>query len=129
MVREFEITGTATAPDAPSILRFVRSRRPTETSPIALAFDDLGPVGSDLWNILVRELRGLAVYLLGSTRQEDHLALISNQSDTDVIHVQLDAALAQSLWEKAVVCRGDELDALARAIRAIGGPPARASTS
>ena len=98
-MRWFEIAGTATAPDAPSILRFVRSRRPTETSPIALAFDDLGPVGSDLWNILVRELRGLAVYLLGSTRQED-LALISNQSDTDVIHVQLDAALAQSLWEK-----------------------------
>ena len=98
-MRWFEITGTATAPDAPSILRFVRSRRPTETSPIALAFDDIGPVGSDLWNVLVRELRGLAVYLLGSTRQED-LALISNQSDTDTIHVHLDAALAQSLWQK-----------------------------
>ncbi|MCY3841102.1 MAG: hypothetical protein OXH09_21065 [Gammaproteobacteria bacterium] len=98
-MRWFEITGTATAPDASSILRFVRSRRPTETSPIALAFDDIGPVGSDLWNVLVRELRGLPVFLLGSTRQED-LALISNHSDTDIIHVQLNAVLAQSLWQK-----------------------------
>ena len=98
-MRWFEITGTATARDAPSIIRFVRSRRPTETSPFALAFDDIGPVGSDLWNVLIRELRGLAVYILGSTRQED-VALISNQSDTDTIHVDLDAALAQSLWQK-----------------------------
>ena len=98
-MRWFEITGTATARDAPSIIRFVRSRRPTETSPIALAFDDIGPVGSDLWNLLIRELRGFAVYILGSTRQED-LALISNRSDTDTMHVDLDAALAQSLWQK-----------------------------
>ena len=98
-MRWFEVTGTATAPDASSILRFVRSRRPTETSPIALAFDDIGPVGSDLWNVLVRELRGLAVCLLGTTRQED-VALISNQSDTKTIHVDLDAGLAQSLWQK-----------------------------
>ena len=99
-MRWFEITSTATATDAPSIMRFIRSRRPTETSPIALAFDDIGPVGSDLWNVLARELRGLsAVYLLGSIRQED-LALVSNQSDTDTISVQLDAVLAQSVWQK-----------------------------
>ena len=36
-MRWFEITSTATATDAPSIMRFIRSRRPTETSPIALA--------------------------------------------------------------------------------------------
>ena len=99
-MRWFEITSSATATDAPSIVRFIRSRRPTETSPIALAFDDIGPVGSDLWNVLVRELRGLpAVYLLGSVRQED-LTLISNQSDTDTIPVQLDGTLAESIWRK-----------------------------
>ena len=80
-MRWFEIARTATATHAASLMRFIRSRRPTEESPIAVAFDDIGPVGSDLWNVLVRELRGLpAVYLLGSVRQED-LALISNQSD------------------------------------------------
>ena len=99
-MRWFEITRTATATHAPSLMRFIRSRRPTEKSPIAVAFDDIGPVGSDLWNVLVRELRGLpAVYLLGSVRQED-LALISNQSDTDIIPVHLDAALAQTVWQK-----------------------------
>ena len=99
-MRWFEITCTATATDAHSIIRFIRSRRPTESSPIALAFDDIGPVGSDLWNVLAREVRGLpAVYLLGSVRHEDS-ALISNQSDTSTIPVQLDAALAQSVWQK-----------------------------
>ena len=99
-MRWFEINGAATATDAHSIMRFIRSRRPVETSPIALAFDEIGPGGSELWNALARELRGLpAVYLLGSIRQED-LALISNQSDTDTIPIQLDAALAKSVWQK-----------------------------
>ena len=103
-MRLFEISGAATAPtDAHPIMRFIRSRRPGETSPIALAFDDIGPGGSDLWNVLASELRGLpAVYLLGSVRQED-LALISNQSDTDIIPIQLDAALAESVWQKLSV--------------------------
>ena len=98
--RWFEIGRTATATDASSIMRFIRSRRPAKTSPIALAFDDIGSVGSDLWNVLARELRGLpGVYLLGSIRQED-LALISNQADVDIISIRLDEALAQSVWEK-----------------------------
>ena len=104
-MRWFEITSTATATHAPSIMRFIRSRRPTETSPIALAFDDIGPVGSDLWNVLARELRGLpAVYLLGSVREED-LDLVANRSDTDIIPVHLDAALARTIWQKLSTAR------------------------
>ena len=102
-MRWFEISGAATAADAHSIMRFIRSRRPAETSPISLAFDEIGPGGSDLWNVLARELRGLpAVYLLGSVRQEN-LALISNQSDTETIPIRLDAALAKSVWRKLSV--------------------------
>ena len=103
-MRWFEITSTANRNQRPrrSFASFARAR-PTETSPIALAFDDIGPGAGDLWNVLVRELRGLPeVYLLGSARQED-LALIANQSDTDIIPVHLDAALAQSVWQKLSV--------------------------
>ena len=99
-MRWFEITSTATVTQAPPILRFIRSRRPTEISPIAIALDDIGPLGGDLWNALARELRGLpSVYLLGSIRRED-LALISNRSDTEIIPVHLDPALAQTIWQR-----------------------------
>ena len=70
---------------AEAIARFVRARHPTDTSPIGLVFDEIGSTNSDLWNVLVRELRGLpAVYLLGSVRQED-VDLIADQSDTALI--------------------------------------------
>ncbi len=98
--RWFQITGTATMTHADAILRFIRARRPTETSPIGLAFDEVGSASSDLWNALVRELRGLSsVYFLGSVRQED-IALITNQSDTEFITVKLDENLARTVWKK-----------------------------
>ena len=99
-MRWFEITSTATPSHAPSVVRFVRSRGPTQASPIALVFDDIGVGRSDLWSVLARELRGLpAVYLLGSTREED-LSLICDRIDTKVIPVALDAALAETVWER-----------------------------
>lgn len=98
--RWFQITGIATMTHADAIVRFIRARRPTETSPIGLAFDEVGSVSSDLWNALVRELRSLpSVYFLGSVRQED-VALITNQSDTEFITVKLDENLARTVWEK-----------------------------
>ena len=98
--RWFQITGIATMTHADAIVRFIRARRPTETSPIGLAFDEVGSACSDLWNALVRELRGLSsVYFLGSVRQED-IALITNQSDTEFITVKLDENLARTVWEK-----------------------------
>ena len=100
--RWFEVTGSATATDAPSIIRFIRSRRPTQSAPIGIAFDDIGPAGTDLWNVLVRDLRGYpAIYLIGSIRQED-LVLISNQSDTEAIPLELQADLAKVIWQKLV---------------------------
>lgn len=98
--RWYQITARATAAHADAIVRFVRSRRPTEEAPIALAFDDVGVASGDLWNVLVRELRGIpSVYLLGSIRQED-VALVTNQSDTQLINVSLDKSLAENVWQK-----------------------------
>lgn len=99
-LRWYQITTRAVSADVDAIIRFVRARRPTEVSPIGLAFDDIGSVNSDLWNVLVRELRGMpSVYFLGSVRQED-VSLIRNQSDTEFISVSLDEKLAETLWRK-----------------------------
>ena len=73
-LRWFQITGMATAAHAKAIISCIRARRPTEDSPIGLAFDEVGSGNSDLWDVLVRELRGMpAVYFLGSVRQEDRI--------------------------------------------------------
>ena len=99
-LRWFQITGMATAAHAEAIIRFLRARRPTEMSPIGLVFDEVGSANSDLWDVLVRELRTFpAVYFLGSVRQED-VNLIANQSDTVFIPVILDEDLAESVWNK-----------------------------
>ncbi|WP_006745855.1 hypothetical protein [Thioalkalivibrio paradoxus] len=99
-LRWYQINPRASFADADSIIRFVRARRPTENSPIGLAFDDVGSSNSDLWNVLVRELRGVpSVYFLGSLRQED-VALIVNKSDTKFIPVSLDEKLAEAVWRK-----------------------------
>ena len=69
-------------------------------SPIGLVFDEVGSVNSNLWDVLVRELRGIpALYFLGSVRHED-VTLVANQSDTVFIPVILDEDLAQTVWEK-----------------------------
>lgn len=99
-LRWFQITGMATAAHAEAITAFIRARRPTESSPIGLVLDDVGSGNSDLWNVLVHELRGLhAVYFLGSVRRED-MNLIANQSDTEFIPLVLDENLAQTIWER-----------------------------
>lgn len=98
--RWFQVTTKAGVQDADSIFRFIRARRPTKLSPIALAFDEVGSSNSNLWDILVHELRGLPdVYFLGSVRKED-VGLISNQSDTVFFEVGLDEVLAQNIWEQ-----------------------------
>ncbi|HHI94903.1 MAG TPA: hypothetical protein ENK04_15605 [Gammaproteobacteria bacterium] len=98
--RWFQIAAKATANDADSIIRFVRARRPSPISPIGLAFDEVSSANSDLWDVLLRELRGLPeVYVLGSVRTED-IYLIANQSDTQFIQVSLDEKLAESVWMK-----------------------------
>lgn len=99
-LRWFQITGKAIAADADAIIRFVRSCRPNEASPIGLVFDEVGSSNSNVWDILVRELRGLPfVYFLGSVRQED-VNLIANHSDTEFIVASLNEELAETVWEK-----------------------------
>ena len=99
-VRWFQITATATPADAQAIIRFVRARRPGKSSPLGLVLDEVASANSSLWNVLVRELRGIpALYFLGSVRQED-VHLIANQSDTDFVQVVLDEDLAETVWHK-----------------------------
>ena len=99
-LRWYQITARAAVADADAIIRFVRARRPTEISRIGLVFDEVGSTNSDLWDVLVQELRGLpSVYILGSVRQEDRI-LIVNQSDTEFIAVRLDEKLAENVWQK-----------------------------
>ncbi len=99
-MRWYRITGMATAAHAEAIVRFVRARRPTEMSPLGLVLDEVGSSNSDLWDVLVGELRGLPnLYFLGSVRQED-VNLIADQSDTVFFSVDLGEALARSVWEK-----------------------------
>ena len=99
-VRWFQITATATPPDAQAIIRFVRARRPAGSSPLGLVLDEVAATNSNLWNVLVRELRGIpALYFLGSVRQED-VNLIVNQSDTAFVQVLLDKDLAEIVWHK-----------------------------
>lgn len=99
-IRWYQVSARAGAQDADAIVRFVQARRPGKISPIGLAFDEVGGSNSDLWNILVHELRGLPdVYFLGSVRNED-LALIANQSDAELFEISLDEELAQSVWTK-----------------------------
>ena len=99
-VRWFQITATATPADAQAIIRFVRARRPRKSSPLGLVFDEVASANSNLWNVLVRELRGIpALYFLGSVRQED-VHLIANQSDTDFVQVVLGEDLAETVWHE-----------------------------
>ena len=100
--RWYQVTSLASTASAEAIVRFVRARRPTETSPVGLVFDEVDSTNSSLWDVLVRELRGVpSVYFLGSVRQED-VNLIVNQSDTAFIRIVLDRVLAQQVWEKLV---------------------------
>ena len=99
-VRWYQVSARAGPQDVDAIVRFVRARRPRKSSPIGLAFDEVGGASSDLWNVLVREIRELPdVYFLGSVRNED-LALIANQSDTELFEISLDENLARSVWTK-----------------------------
>ena len=99
-MRSYQITGIATAADAGAIIRFVRARRPSAMAPLCLVFDEVGSANSDLWDVLVRELRGLPdVYLLGSVRQED-VNRIADHSDTEFVSISLDEDLARAVWKK-----------------------------
>lgn len=99
-MRWYQITSIATSASAEAISRFIRSRRPTAISPLALVLDEVGSANSDLWDALARELRSIPdLYLLGSLRQED-VNLIADQSDTGFISPELDDELAHAVWER-----------------------------
>jgi hypothetical protein len=97
-MRWFRVTTRASPQDAGAIASFVRARRPQDVSPICLAFDEIGSATSSLWDVLVRELRGLPhVHLVGSVRRED-LSLLADHSDVVIVEATLNAGLAETLW-------------------------------
>lgn len=99
-IRWFQITSSAIASDADSIIRFLRARRPSEKSPIGLALDEIGSTNADLWDVLVRELRNLpSIYFLGTVRKED-IPLISNLADIEIVEINLNEILAENIWLK-----------------------------
>ncbi len=99
-LRWYQVSDRAGANHAASIARYLRACRPNDSSPIGLAFDEVGPSNSNVWNILANELRELpGVYLLGTVRNED-IPLLSNQPDTSFFEVSLSENLAQSVWQK-----------------------------
>ena len=99
-LRWYQVTGRAVAADAETIIRFLRARRPAEISPIGLAFDEVSSANSDLWDVLVQELRSFpSVYFVGSIRKED-VGLIANQADTEFIEISMNEKLAESVWRK-----------------------------
>ena len=100
-LRWYQITARAAVADADAIIRFVTGTPPNRNIPNRfVVFDEVGSTNSDLWDVLVQELRGLpSVYFFGSVRQEDR-TLIANQSDTEFIAVRLDEKLAENVWQK-----------------------------
>ena len=98
--RWYQIAGMATTTDAKAIIQFVRSRQPSEHSPLGLIFDEIISTNIDLWNALAHELRSLPdLYFLGSVRQED-VHLVVNRSDTGFFPVSLGKPLARAIWEE-----------------------------
>lgn len=97
-MRWYQITANASPSDAEAIVRFIRARRSSETSPIGIIFDEVNSTNCDLWDVLVAELRAMSsVYFLGSIRQED-TTLISSRSEAEFIPVSLGRELAETVW-------------------------------
>ena len=97
-MRWYQITASASSSDAETVARFIRARRPSETSSIGIVFDEVNTTNSDLWDVLVAELRAMSsVYFLGSIRQED-TALVSSRSEVEFVPVSLNRELAESVW-------------------------------
>ncbi|MDT7043668.1 hypothetical protein [Candidatus Nitronereus thalassa] len=97
--RCFNITSMAGPKEADSIVRFIRSRRPSEMSPILIVMDEVKRSNCNLWDILARELSQLQrVYLLGSIRNED-LNLLVSHSDVEIVESKLDEKLAERIWQ------------------------------
>lgn len=99
-MRWFEVTSMATPSTVNDVIRFIRSRKPTERSPVAIVMDDVSNDGINVWNILASELQAIPnVFTLGSIRNEDKHE-IANHADTEFIPVSLNGDLAETIWEK-----------------------------
>jgi hypothetical protein len=98
-VRWYEVNPLSAASAAPAILHFLNARRPTQSSPVGLAFDEVSSKNAELWDALAQAVSTLPnTYLLGSVRQED-LALLRDHDEITTQEAQLDSGLAETIWQ------------------------------
>lgn len=92
--RVLRVRRLATAAQSDLLVRHVRSLRPSKTSPVVVAADNLGRPGMGAWAEAAAELRETAdVILMGACRAEDfHPSLITGP--TRIIELVLDEATA-----------------------------------
>lgn len=83
---------------AHELVRYAAALRATEYAPVGFLIDDIGRLGSTLWDELAREARHRpGILLLGTTREED-LDLLEEAPESIVLRPRLSAALAEALW-------------------------------
>jgi hypothetical protein len=85
--------------DVAALLRYVDALRPTLHAPVGLVLDDIGSLGSSMWDDLAREARHRpGVLLLGTTREED-LDLVGFAPPGILVRPRLTETLAEGMWD------------------------------
>jgi hypothetical protein len=118
-LRWFQISAKASVADAVAIVRFVRARRPTASSPIGLAFDEVGASNSDLWNVLVGELRGLPAVHFSGFRERGRRRPYRQSIGHRICPGQPGRSVGAKRLGEAIGEERDALAALEGAIRAV----------
>jgi hypothetical protein len=86
--------------DVAALLRYVDALQPTVDAPVGLVLDDIGRLGSSMWDELSREARHRpGVLMLGTAREED-LDLIDFAQPGTLVRPKLGEALAESMWRQ-----------------------------
>ncbi len=110
-MRMYEIAYTASVVDAHAIARFVRANPPTETVPVCLILDHLDPINSDIWNILVGELKAIPHLYFLATLWDGDSSEIAYPSDTAFLPVEtIEEDLACAIWDKLATKRSTRWD-------------------
>lgn len=90
----------ASADEVHLLVQLTRALEASPERPVGFVLDDIGRDLNGVWDALAAELRNEpGVVLLGTTREED-LFLVGNLASTAVIRPELDAELAERIWQE-----------------------------
>ncbi|MFS2318914.1 hypothetical protein RMQ97_13335 [Maricaulis sp. D1M11] len=96
----YEVSPEIDASSVTAIMSLIKARRPSETRPFGLAFDEVSHRNFDAWNALADAVLATPhTYIVGAVRQEDY-ALIRNRGDIPRFDVQLTEELAEAIWNR-----------------------------